>query len=260
MTPRFLFAMAPVALVLSACATTAVDPTPAVDTAAIASAVAASDRPENARKMDEGRKPAEVLAFLGLEPGMVAADLFTATGYWAEIMGHVVGENGKVIAYQPDQFYNDDKSKAAWAELIARTPAVEMARHPFDAFAPPASSLDFAIVNDSYHDLYWTSEQYKIPFTDPKAYVRALYAGMKPGGIVGVIDHVGLPGDTRAVVDAVHRIDPAVVRADFEAAGFVLEAQSDVLANPEDDHTKLVFDPSVRGKTDRFVYRFRKPR
>jgi predicted methyltransferase len=83
---------------------------------------------------------------------------------------------------------------------------------------------------------------------------------MKPDGIVGIIDHAGLPGNTREIVNKLHRIDPAVVKADFEKAGFVLEATSDLLRNPDDDHSKLVFDPSIRGKTDRFVLKFRKPK
>lgn len=227
---------------------------------AIAAAVAAPDRPTDARDLDENRKPAEVLGFLGLEPGMTAADLLTGTGYWAEIMAHVVGPEGKVVAYQPSQFYTDEESKTAWSALEARVPQVSESRYPFDEFAPPADSLDFAIINLSYHDIYWTSERYKIPTTDPAAYVSALYAGMKPGGVVGVIDHVGEGSETRELVDALHRIDPAVVRADFEGAGFVLEDTSDLLANPDDDHTKLVFDPAVRGKTDRFLFKFVKPR
>ena len=89
--------------------------------------------------------------------------------------------------------------------------------------------------------------------------IDALYKGMKPGGIVGVIDHVGEGSDTRELVDNLHRIDPTVVKADFERAGFVLVGESDILANPEDDHTKLVFDPSIRGKTDRFLMKFVKP-
>ena len=225
----------------------------------IAAAIAAPDRPEDARALDEGRKPAEVLGFLGLEPGMTAADLLTGTGYWAEIMAHAVGPEGSVIAYQPAQFYTDEDSKAKWAALEARAPGVSESRYPFDAFAPPAESLDFALINLSYHDIYWESERFKIPETDPDAYVAALYAGMRPGGIVGVIDHVGEGNDTRALVDRLHRIDPAVVRADFERAGFVLAGESDILANPEDDHTLLVFDPAIRGKTDRFVMKFVKP-
>ncbi|MHA7819520.1 MAG: class I SAM-dependent methyltransferase [Erythrobacter sp.] len=228
-------------------------------THAIHMAVANTDRPEAARALDEGRKPAEVLAFLGLKPGMTAADLMTASGYWAEIMGHVVGEDGAVIGYQPDGWLTDEEATSAWAALEARTPAVSQSRYPFDQFAPEAESLDFAIVNLSYHDLYWESERFSIPRTDPAAYVAALYAGMKPGGIVGVIDHRGGEGDTREVVDATHRIHPDVVRADFEAAGFELAGTSDLLANPQDDVTMGVFAPEIRGKTDRFVLRFVKP-
>lgn len=228
-------------------------------THAIHMAVADTTRPEESRAMDEGRKPAEVLDFLGLKPGMTAADLLTGEGYWAEIMGHVVGKDGKVIAYQAEQFFTDEESMAKWAALEARSPTVTEARYPFDEFAPPAESLDFAIINLSYHDLYWVSERFKIPFTDPAAYVAALYAGMKPGGIVGVIDHTGGEGDTRKVVDATHRINPDVVKADFEAAGFVLASTSDLLANPDDDVSTSVFAPDIRGKTDRFVMRFVKP-
>jgi predicted methyltransferase len=83
---------------------------------------------------------------------------------------------------------------------------------------------------------------------------------MKPGAVVGVIDHIANPGDTRQTVEKLHRIDPEVVRADFQRAGFKLEAESDMLRNPEDDHNLLVFDPKIRGKTDRFVFKFRKPK
>ena len=251
-----------ISLPLTACATMETGDPLAREAAAssLAAAVASPGRPEAARALDESRKPVETLRFLGLKPGMVAADLLTGTGYWAEILGHVVVPKGDVVAYQPEQFYTDDKSKAAWADLAARSPAVREVRYPFDAFAPPARSLDFALVNLSYHDLYWTSEQYKIPPTDPDAYLRGLYAAMRPGGVVGVIDHVGKGTDTRALVDKLHRIDPAVVRADFERAGFRLAGESDLLANPADDHTINVFDPAIRGRTDRFLYKFVKPR
>lgn len=228
-------------------------------THAIHMAVAAPDRPEAARALDESRKPAELLSFLGLKPGMVAADLMTAQGYWAEIMGHVVGDEGAVIAYQPDAWFTDEESVAAWAALEERAGQVTLSRYPFDAFAPANETLDFAIVNLGYHDLYWVSERFSIPRTDPRAYVAALFAGMKPGGIVGVIDHTGGEGDTREIVDATHRINPAVVRADFEAAGFILDESSDMYANPDDDLGVSVFAPDIRGKTDRFVMRFVKP-
>ncbi len=224
-----------------------------------AAAVAAPDRPEASRELDASRKPAETLTFLGLEPGMTAADLIPGEGYWTELLAHAVGPDGTVVALQPVQFYNDEKSVAEWSALEQRAPGVTLVRYPFDAFAYDADSLDWAIMNLNYHDLYWVSEQYKIPFTDPDAFVAALYAAMKPGGTVGIIDHVGEGADTRSLVDKLHRIDPAVVRADFERGGFEFVGESEILRNPEDDHTANVFDPAIRGKTDRFMFKFRKP-
>ncbi len=225
-----------------------------------AAALADAKRPAEARALDESRKPAETLAFLGLMPGMKAADIMTGSGYWAEIMADAVGPKGKVTAFEPNQFYTQPEEQKKWQALVARRPEVNWVRYPFEAFTAPAGSFDLTIINLSYHDLYWQSEKFGIPRTDPAAFVKALYAATKPGGVVGIIDHVGAPGDTRAIVDKVHRIDPATVKADFAAAGFMLEAESPLLANPADDHSKLVFDPSVRGKTDRFLFRFRKPK
>lgn len=226
----------------------------------VTASVAAPDRPAAAKELDASRKPAETLALLNLKPGMKVADIITGSGYWADIMAEVVGPKGTVTAFEPQQFYADPRGRAALDDLAKRNPNVTVTAYPFDAFTLAPKSLDGAIINLSYHDLYWQSEKYKIPRTDPAAFVAALYAGMKPGGKVLVIDHVGAPGDTRAIVDTLHRIDPAVVKADFEKAGFVLAKQSDILANPADDHTKLVFDPAVRGKTDRFAYIFEKRR
>ncbi len=254
-----LFAAAPLALGLASCATVS-EPGPA-SASTYAAAVASPDRPAEARALDASRKPTEVLHWLGIRRSMDVADLISGTGYWAEIMAHVVGPEGSVVAYEPNQFYNDEQGKALWTGIASRTPTVQLVRYPFEAFAPPARAFDAALINLSYHDLYWQSEQYKIPRTDPDAWVRALYAAMRPGGVVGVIDHMGNPGtETRALVDKLHRIDPAVVRADFERAGFRLEGTSDLLANSTDDRTKLVFDPAVRGKTDRFMMKFVKPR
>ena len=129
-----------------------------------------------------------------------------------------------------------------------------------EALALPENSYDFMMLNLNYHDVYWESAKYGVVKMEPDAFVKTVYASMRPGGIVGVIDHVGNPGDTRETVEKYHRIDPAVVKADFEKAGFKLEAESDILKNPADDHTLLVFDPKIRGKTDRFVYKFRKPK
>ena len=225
----------------------------------IASAVAATDRSPNNVKLDAGRKPAQVLQFLGLKRGMQVLDLFGANVYWAEITSPVVGPKGHVTVWEPTQFY-DQKSADKFAAFQAKTPNTHLVVTPFEALALPENSYDFMMINLNYHDVYWESAKYGVVRMEPDAFLKSVYSSMKPGGIVGVIDHVGNPGDTRATVEKYHRIDPAVVKADFEKAGFELEAASDILKNPADDHSLLVFDPKIRGKTDRFVYKFRKPK
>ena len=132
---------------------------------------------------------------------------------------------------------------------------------PFEAPELPKNQFDFVMLNLNYHDTYWESDKYKIPRMDPAAFLKAVYASMKPGAVIGVIDHVANPNsDTRATVEKYHRIDPNVVKADFKRAGFVLVGSSDMLRNPADKHDLLVFDPKIRGKTDRFIFKFRKPR
>ena len=236
---------------------TAATPIAIAKPAPIAAAVAAKDRPAEAVALDVSRKPAQVLSFMGLKPGMKAFDLLTGTGYYAEIMGRAVGPKGSVVAYSPAN-YNPKPIKAAFATLTPRVPNVRLVNSPADAFVP--NSYDFAMIHLNYHDFYFESEKFNIPRTDPDVVLKTLFATMKSGGIVAVVDHVGPAGDTRAIVDKVHRIDPETVKADFKRAGFVLEAQSDLLRMPGDDHSKNVFDPAIRGKTDRFAFRFRKPR
>lgn len=223
----------------------------------IAMAVAAKDRPAEAVALDASRKPTEILNFMGLKSGMKAFDLLTGTGYYAEIMGHAVGPKGSVVAYSPAS-YNPEPIKAAFATLTPRVPNVRLVNNPAEAFVP--NSYDFAMIHLNYHDFYFESEKFHIPRTDPDVVLKTLYATMKPGGIVAVVDHVGPAGDTRAIVDKLHRIDPATVKADFARAGFKLEAESPLLHMADDDHSKNVFDPAIRGKTDRFAFRFRKPK
>ena len=242
------------ALLLAATPLAAAHATPAN----VATAVADAGRPADATALDAGRKPAEVLRFLGLEAGDRALDVMTGAGYYAELMAKAVGPKGSVVALEPPVFLSE-KGKTAWDALAARAPNVELLlQMPGEMKLAPAS-FDFALLHMVYHDFYWESAQYKFPRMDPDAALKTLFAAMKPGGIVGVVDHVGLPGDTRVAADKLHRIDPATVKADFARAGFVLDGESDLLRIPADDGTKLVFDPAVRGKTDRFLFRFRKP-
>lgn len=226
----------------------------------VAAAVAnASARSEANLKLDENRKPAELLSFFGLERGAQVIDMFGANRYWAEIIAPAIGPEGQLIVWQPTQFMND-KRRAAFAEFSARQPNVALISSGFENPLIGTNRYDFLIMNLDYHDVYWQSEERKIGRMDPDTWLKAIYAAMKPGAVLGVIDHIAGPNDdTRATVEKLHRIDPAVVKADFERAGFVLEDSSELLRNPADDHSVNVFDPAIRGKTDRFVFRFRKP-
>jgi predicted methyltransferase len=250
---KFLLAFA-----LASLASTAPAAPPAKATT-LAAAVASPVRDADNVKLDEGRKPAQVLAFLGLKPGMHVLDLFGGNRYWSEIMAPVAGAKGHVTVWEPTQFYSD-KTKTAFEAFEAKTPNVSIVVSPFEAPRLAANSADFVILNDNYHDIYWQNAKYGIPKMDPAAFLKAVYSAMKPGAVIGVIDHIANPNDdVRATVEKFHRIDPAVVKADFERAGFKFAGSSDILRNPADDHTLLVFDPKVRGHTDRFVFKFRKP-
>jgi predicted methyltransferase len=245
--------LAAAALAVSTVAAAAPSPT-------ISAAVHATTRNADNVKLDEARKPAEVLAFLGLKPGMKVLDLFGANAYWAEIMAPVVGPKGHDTIWQPTQFFGD-KGKAAFDAFAAKNPNVSIVVSPFEAPDLPKNYADFVILNDNYHDTYWHSDKFKIPQMDPGKFVKAVYASMKPGAVIGVIDHVANPNaDTRATVENFHRIDPSVVKADFKRAGFVFVGSSDLLRNPADAHDAEVHDPKIRGKTDRFIFKFRKPR
>jgi len=229
-------------------------------TPTIATAVAAKDRTTDNVALDVGRKPSAVLSFLGLKPGMQVLDLFGANAYWAEIEAPVVGPKGRVTVWQPTQFYRE-KSKASFSAFAAKHPNVSIVTSPFEAPDLPKNYADFVILNDNYHDTYWQNEKFGIPKMDPNAFLKAVYASMKPGAVIGVIDHVASPNnDVRATVEKYHRIDPNVVKADFKRAGFVLIGSSDLLRNPADKHDVEVHDASIKGKTDRFIFKFRKPR
>jgi predicted methyltransferase len=226
----------------------------------VAAAVAAPGRPKAATDLDALRKPAEVLRFMGLRKGDRALDYFTGTGYYAEILARAVGPKGHVVGWNSAAFARREPVVKALGEIKSRNSNTAFFSSPATAIAFAPNSFDFALLHLVYHDAYWESAQFGLPRIDPNTVVKALWDSVKPGGIVAVIDHAATPGgDTREVVEKLHRIDPAVVRADFERAGFVLEARSEMLRVPEDDRSKNVFDPSIRGKTDRFVYRFRKP-
>ncbi len=247
------------ALILAAMISAAAAPAMAVPADVKASVAAQSARSEANVKLDPMRKPAELLGWLGLQKGSRVADMFGGNLYWAEIFGPAIGPKGRVTIWQPQQFYNQ-KTYDRLTAFAAKQPNVFMRVSPFEAPNLPANTYDFMLINLDYHDVYWESADRKIPRMDPDAWLKTIYASLKPGATLGVVDHIADPGDTRATVEKLHRIDPAVVKADFKRAGFVLVGESKMLRNPADDHSLNVFDEKIRGKTDRFVFKFRKPR
>ena len=231
-----------------------------VTAAQLRQAVATPGRPAAATGLDEVRRPAEVLQWIGLRRGDRVLDYFTGTGYYAEIIGRAVGPRGSVTAWNSTGFMGNERLRTALTELTGRTPNVTVQAGDLTALDFGANSYDLALLHLVYHDAYWQSEQYHVPRIDPNTLTRALYRAVKPGGSVVVIDHVAAPGgDTRAVVEQYHRIDPATIRADFQRAGFRFAGESSLLRVPTDPHNVNVFDPSIRGRTDRVMYRFTKP-
>jgi len=203
-----------------------------------------------------------VLAFLGVAPGMAVLDLNAATGWYSEILARAVGPSGRVIAHNHPGARTTLPAGALEARYANnRLPNVEQlfARH--NDLRLPTASLDVVLMSMVYHDTYWHRDGVDWGPIDRQALLESLRVALKPGGIVGVIDHAAAPGqDPFESVQALHRIDPAVVRRDFVAAGFEPDGESDVLRNRGDDYGLDIFDAAVVGRTDRFVLRFRKSR
>ncbi|MGH8195280.1 MAG: class I SAM-dependent methyltransferase [Woeseiaceae bacterium] len=231
--------------------------TPASDDmpADLRSALADELRPAEDRARDASRKPAEVVEFLGIEPGMKVLDVIAAGGYYTEVLSIAVSPEGQVVAQNPDAAleYNDGANEKAISARLAgnRLPNVTRLNKNFDEMSAADGPFDAAITALNFHDVYNGYGQ-----EATTAFLQAIYAVLKPGGVFGITDHVGIAG---ADNEALHRIEKAKVIEAVVAAGFEADGESDVLANAADDHTQQVFSDAIRGKTDRFVLRFRKP-
>lgn len=251
-------ALAAAVLALGACATMIPPPPPgSVIPPFLAEAVSNPLRPNVDRERDADRKPAELLAFAGLTPGMKVADMIPGGGYFTRIFSRAVGPTGKVYAYVPDELTKLAKRDPA-VKAIADDPAypnVDMIVRTLPGFGAP-EKLDLVWTSLNYHDMH---AQFMGP-VNVAATNRAVFNALKPGGTYIVIDHADDPGTGIKNVNTLHRIDPELVRREVEAAGFIFDGESSVLRNPADTHKLAVFDESIRGRTDQFVYKFRRPR
>lgn len=228
----------------------------AADSGVIEQAVAHSARPDEDSARDENRKPAEVLAFFGIEPGMKVLDIFAGGGYYAEILNYVVGAEGSVTLYNNggwDGFIGTDVEDRLENNRLANVESVVAEANETD-FMP--ASFDAAIFILGFHDLYYAEESW--PAIDASDFLAAIYDSIKPGGVLGIVDHAASSGVSTEVANTLHRIDPGIIRRDMVQAGFVFEAESDILRNSDDTLNLPMSDPSVRGNTDRVVYLFRK--
>jgi len=225
---------------------------PAYVTKAINDPVRAADRKDDAR-----RQIAAVMTFAGVKPGDKVLELVPASGYWTRVFSRIVGPGGHVYTVWPNEMAKySAKDFAEWQKL-AKTPHyanVSLLKQPAAMLSVP-QKVDVVFTAQNYHD-------YHDPFMGPvdmKKFDKQVYDALKPGGVFIVIDHVAPAGSGTSDTNTLHRIDPEVVKQEVEAAGFVFDGSSDALINPKDPLNIKVFDPSIRGHTSQFIYRFRKP-
>jgi predicted methyltransferase len=234
---------------------------PKADAAAIAISIANPDRPAADRERDSWAKPQVVLNFLEARPGMQVIDYLAGDGYYSELLARIVGAKGRIIVYNNGGYAGYIGQELTQRFAGRRVPNTLLKVTEIADLKVPPGSLDAALFVMSYHDVYFAPQGAAGPMGDASTLVANLYTALKPGGSVVVQDHVANAGsDPVESVNKLHRIDPAVVKRTFEQAGFKLEAQDATFANTTDDHSKLVFDPAIRHKTDQFMFRFRKPR
>ena len=225
----------------------------------INAAVSDAGRPAEDKQRDENRKPAETVQFAQIKPGDKVAELVPGRGYFTRIFSKVVGPKGHVYALSPPRRANaapDSPDPAAATTALAADPGysnVSVQAGSLATFTVP-EPVDVVFTAQNYHDVH------NVPNIDIAAFNKSVFDALKPGGVYIVLDHAAAAGSGSRDTSTLHRIDPAAVRTEALAVGFVADGESTVLANPKDDHTLAVFDPSIRGKTEQFILKFRKPK
>lgn len=245
-------------IVFTSLALLASPPLPAADTAPhIAAAIAAADRSDKDRERDARDKPADLLTLAGIRPGMKVADVFGGGGYWSELIARAVGPEGSVTLVNNSPYWNfareDLKTRFADGRMsgitrrVVETCNLKLGREQYDLI----------LMFMAYHDLYWVAEADGWPAIDAGDFLDQLRMALKPGGRLLIVDNAAAVDAGNTVVASLHRIGEAYAIREIESRGFVLQKTWEGYRNPADDHSKLVFDPAVRGKTDRFTHLYR---
>ncbi len=249
---RTLFLAACAAASLATAAVVAAPAVPAYVTAAVADKGRDDDRKDDAR-----RHVAEVVAFSGVKPGDKVVDLIPGSGYFTKVFSKIVGDKGHVFMIWPDEYAKEAQPDPVKNQGLARTgyPNTSVILQPGAAFATP-EPVDLVFTVQNYHD-YPDKFMGQI---DPMVFDRAVFKALKPGGTFLIVDHTAEAGSGMRDTDTLHRIDPAIVKKQVTEAGFLFVGESPALKNPADDLKKGVFDKAIRGHTDQFIYKFRKPK
>jgi predicted methyltransferase len=226
----------------------------------IAAAVADPTRPAKDVAQDATRDPVDLIAFAKVRPGDTVMDVWPGGGYWSRLFSDVVGAKGKVYAYVPAEIAGFKSDPVGVAKAISAEPDhanVEEVSDPLASPPPPEfkTTVDVVWTFENYHDMHDSF----MKGADVDAFNRAVFQLLKPGGYYVIVDHAAEAGTGLVHTEDLHRIDPAFLKAEVLKAGFVFDGESKVLANPTDPKTAKVFDPAIRGKTDRVAYRFKKP-
>jgi predicted methyltransferase len=228
------------------------------DDSLVSAAITNPERVAADRERDARSNPEVILGLLNIKEGDTVADVFGGGGYYSELIAGVTGPEGDVILHNNTP-YSKWVMKQLQAKYIDNTvPGIRVKISEVDNLQFSPSSLDAALMVMSFHDLYYHNPERGWGNTDVELFLSQLHAAMKPGGRLVVVDHAAFEGSGKSAVQEVHRIDEEFARMEIEKAGFSFMTGSDVLRNPNDDKTKLVFDKSVRGTTDRFVLVFQR--
>jgi predicted methyltransferase len=217
----------------------------------VAAAVSDVRRPEADTGRDALRHPAEVLAFTGVREGWRIADVGPGAGYYTRLFAVAVGESGRVYAI--DRPNAPDRPPRAILAAAPSYPNVTVIQEGYQGWST-GEPLDAIFISQIYHDFFLPQLSIDVP-----ALNQQMFAALKPGGVLVVIDHAAVDGSDVSVTGSLHRIDRGQVIRELTAAGFVLEDESQVLRNPADDRSLRVFETDIRGHTDQFALRFRKP-